>query len=306
MDAPEEPPDTVEFVLTTPPRDTTADFPFHAGHEFAAVSHPGRVRHHNEDHYLITRLARRFSVIATNMPEGSLPNGFQGEAYGLVVADGMGGMAAGETASLLAIKTGVELVLQSPVWATHVDSANVSRIVHHIFDQFQKVDLVVSDEARADRQLNGMGTTLTLAYLADHKLFVVHVGDSRAYLFRGGRLRQLTHDHTMAQGLADAGAIRPEEVAHHAKRHVLTNFVGGPTSGVHPEANIIDVEEGDILLVCSDGLTDMVLNHEIASILERAQSADEAAHQLLDQALVTGGRDNITVLIARIGPLNGS
>jgi protein phosphatase len=167
-------------------------------------------------------------------------------------------------------------------------------------EYFKKVDSVVIGEARADRHLSGMGTTLTLAYIVKTDAFIVHVGDSRAYLQRKGKLEQLTRDHTMAQGLADAGAIRPDEIPHHAKRHVLTNFVGGPSSGVEPEVCTIELKNDDWLLLCSDGLTEMVADLEIARVLARSKTADEASKALLALALEAGGRDNVTILVARV------
>ncbi len=268
--------------------------------DFAAVSDPGKVRSHNEDHYLITRMGRTFGLVATNVPEGSLPDNIDEEAFGMVVADGMGGMAAGEKASLLAIQTGVDLVLNSPMWATRIDEEAARQLISQIRSYFRKVDSVIVGEGRSDRQLSGMGTTLTLAYIVKTDAFIVHVGDSRAYLFRQGQVERLTRDHTMAQGLADAGAIRKEDVPHHAKRHVLTNFVGGPSSGVEPEVSTIELKNGDILLLCTDGLTDMVHDEEIAEILGRARSAEEASKELLALALDRGGRDNVTILLASV------
>ncbi len=268
--------------------------------EFGAVSEPGKVRNRNEDHFLITRMGRTFGVLSTNMPLGSLPSSIEEEAYGMVVADGMGGMAAGEKASLLAIQTGVDLVLNSPMWATRIDDEAARQLIARLREYFRKVDSVVIGEGRSDRHLSGMGTTLTIAYIVKTDAFIVHVGDSRAYLFRKGKLEQLTHDHTMAQGLADAGQIRPDEVPRHAKRHVLTNFVGGPSSGVEPEVSTIALEHDDFLLLCSDGLTEMVQDEEIGTIIGRSKSADEASKSLMSLALDRGGRDNITILIARV------
>jgi serine/threonine protein phosphatase PrpC len=268
--------------------------------DFAAISDPGKVRTNNEDHYLINRLGRTFGVVATNMPPGSLPDPVDEVAYGMVVADGMGGMAAGEKASQLAIRTGVDLVLNSGKWATRIDDLEARQLIGRMRDYFHKVDSVVIGQARNDRQLNGMGTTLTLAYIVNTDVFIVHVGDSRAYLCRQGKLEQLTRDHTMAQGLADLGAIKPEEVHRHAKRHVLTNFVGGPSSGVEPEVATLHLQDGDTLLLCSDGLTEMVEDQEITRVLANSGTSDAAAKALVDLALEAGGKDNVTVLVARI------
>ena len=268
--------------------------------EFAAVSHPGKVRSNNEDHFLVTRMGRTFDVVATNMPPGDLPDQVEEVAYGMVVADGMGGMAAGEKASQLAIRTGVDLVLKSPIWATRINDQAAQQLMVRMRDYLHQVDSAVIGEARADRHLRGMGTTLTIAYIVGTDAFVVHVGDSRAYLFRKGNLKQLTRDHTMAQTLADVGVIRPEEVHRHAKRHVLTNFVGGPSSGVEPDVVHFQLEDGDHLLLCSDGLTEMVAEPAIARTLADSTETDSTAKALVDLALQRGGRDNVTVVLAHI------
>jgi PPM family protein phosphatase len=266
---------------------------------FGAISDPGKVRTNNEDHYLIARLGRTFGLVSTNMPAGDLPDMLDEVAYGMVVADGMGGMAAGEKASQLAIRTGVDLVLNSPIWATRIDEHASRQLINRMRDHFRIVDSVVIDEAMTDRHLSGMGTTLTFAYLVNTDVFIVHVGDSRAYLCRKGKLEQVTRDHTMAQGLADRGAIKPDEVQRHAKRHVLTNFVGGPSSGVEPDVITLQLQDGDILLLCSDGLSEMVQDAEINRVLGSSATPEIAARKLLDLALEAGGRDNVTVLVAR-------
>jgi serine/threonine protein phosphatase PrpC len=300
MGQPTDSTETGEYAIPREPEATIASAQPKFKLDFAAVSDAGKVRSNNEDHFLITRMGRTFNVVSTNMPAGSLPDNVDEEAYGMVVADGMGGMAAGEKASLLAIQTGVNLVLNSPMWATRIDEAAAHQLITRMRDYFRKVDSVVFGEARSDRHLSGMGTTLTLAYIVKTDAFVVHVGDSRAYLHRKGKLEQLTRDHTMAQGLADAGSIRPEEVPRHAKRHVLTNFVGGPSSGVEPEVSTLELRQDDFLLLCSDGLTEMVRDAEIASILDRSPTADAASKTLLGLALDRGGRDNVTILLARV------
>ena len=266
---------------------------------FAATSHSGKVRANNEDHFLVTRMSRTFESVLTNMPDGTLPGQVEEVAYGMVVADGMGGMAAGEKASQLAIQAGVDLVLNSPMWATRVDQEAARQLIDRMRGYFRKVDSHVIDRASADRHLQGMGTTLTVAYIIDTSAFIVHVGDSRAYHFHGGRLDQVTSDHTLAQDLLKAGRIGPEEVQHHSKRHVLTNFVGGPASGVEPEVKTVELGDGDFLLLCSDGLSEMVDDDQIARVLGSAGATDAAARTLVELALDAGGRDNVTVVLAR-------
>jgi protein phosphatase len=292
-------PDTTVNDSNPPPIPGIPSFKRQVRVEFAAISDPGKLRQNNEDHYLIARVSRTFRALDTNMPPGGLPESVDDVAYAMVVADGMGGMAAGEKASQLAIRTGVQLVTNSPRWATKIDEEEARAFIARMRDYFRKVDSAVIAQARTDHGLRGMGTTLTLAYSVGIDVFVIHVGDSRAYLYRHGRLEQLTRDHTVAQNLADVGAIKPEEVHRHATRHVLTNFVGGPTPGVDPEIATLQVQDGDFLLVCSDGLTEMVEDPHIAEILKDAGTCNAAAKALVAKALANGGRDNVTVLLAR-------
>jgi protein phosphatase len=161
------------------------------------------------------------------------------------------------------------------------------------------VDLALTEYARGDKKLTGMGTTLTVAYTVGADLFTLHVGDSRAYLYRQGRLTQLTRDHTVAQSLADAGDIQPEEVATHKHRHVLTSALGGNAGLVRADIERARLQDGDRLLLCTDGLTDLVADDRIAHALEEAESPQHACNRLIELALAEGGRDNVTAVVAR-------
>jgi protein phosphatase len=249
--------------------------------EFGALSHIGKVRQKNEDHYLICRIARALSVLHTNLPDGELPEQVEQVAYGMVVADGMGGMTGGEQASLLAIRTGVKLVLESPRWALRIDDQEARQLIERMKTYFEKVDATLIAQSKVDPSLTGMGTTLTVAYSVGADVFIVHAGDSRAYRFHDGKLHQLTRDHTLGRA-----------------RHVLTNFAGGPTSGIVPEISTAELADGDRLMLCSDGLTSMVDDGEVADILRRTSAPAQAAEALVARALERGGRDNVTVLVA--------
>ena len=176
----------------------------------------------------------------------------------MFVADGMGGMAAGEVASRLAITTALKLVNHSPKWGFKINKKEARELFERVRDHVQAIDETITKRSEADHRLFGMGTTLTVAYSVGVDLFIIHLGDSRAYLFRKGRLQLLTKDHTVAQAMADAGYIAPEEVRHHRKRHVLTNFLGGHHGKVKGDVRWLRLADGDRLLLCSDGLTDMV------------------------------------------------
>ncbi|MHC5540200.1 PP2C family protein-serine/threonine phosphatase, partial [Singulisphaera rosea] len=196
--------------------------------EFGAKSHIGNVRTKNEDHFLITKIGRSFRVLQTSLPDGELPAETEDVAYGMVVADGMGGMAAGEMASLMAIRTGVSLVLESPNWTLKIDDEQARRLIDRLQQYFHKVDEALIEQTKVDPELSGMGTTLTVAYTVGADAFIVHAGDSRAYLFRDDELRQLTRDHTLAQSLVDLAGLPPDDARTLAVRHILTNVAGGP------------------------------------------------------------------------------
>jgi protein phosphatase len=144
-----------------------------------------------------------------------------------------------------------------------------------------------------------MGTTLTMAYCLDAQLCVVHVGDSRAYIFEDDALEQITHDHTLMAEMLRQGTLRPEEAARHRLRNVITNVVGGNEAGVNVESHALEVHAGDRLLLCSDGLTEMLTNDAIAAVLRAEPQPQAACTKLVAHANDAGGRDNITALVVR-------
>ena len=144
-----------------------------------------------------------------------------------------------------------------------------------------------------------MGTTLTMAFASNWKLFVVHAGDSRCYLFRAGQLRQLTLDHTWVGEMVRQGVLDAEKAAGHPYRHVVTNVVGGKEGTVHVELRSEDLAPGDVILLCSDGLTDMLDDKRIAAVLHAETAPQAACEQLVARANEKGGKDNITVVVGR-------
>ena len=267
--------------------------------EVGALTHPGKVRPRNEDHFLVSRISRHQAVLHTNIPDDHFPEDFGDDAYTLIIADGMGGMAAGEVASRTAITTGLNLIQKSPKWGFKINKREARELFDRVNAYMQEIDRELTERSEEDRKLFGMGTTLTAAYSIGVDLFIIHVGDSRAYLYRGGDLIQLTKDHTVAQAMADAGYIAPEDVRRHHKRNVLTNFLGGHGGQVKADIRWLRLKDADRLLLCSDGLNDMVDDESIARIMGGHERPDDAAQSLLDRALENGGRDNVTVIVAR-------
>jgi PPM family protein phosphatase len=204
------------------------------------------------------------------------------------VADGMGGAKAGEVASAVAAEA-VEGATESgePVEA---QLANIVRQANR-----RIYDLAVADESR-----RGMGTTLTLAKVHGDEVSLAHVGDSRAYRLRGGELEQLTRDHSLVAELERSGQITPEAAEHHPQRSIITRALG-PEPDVEVDTYTLAGREGDLFLICSDGLTSMISDDEVGSILRSAGSLEEAADELVRAANQSGGKDNITVILFRLG-----
>ena len=267
--------------------------------ELAALSHPGLVRQENEDHYIAARFDRAMSTLLTNLSSAEAPPYYAETAYALLVADGVGGAAAGEIASRTAVHALVDLVIDTPDWIMRFDDKLAQEVLERLERRFQRVREILVERARQNPNLQGMATTLTVACSLGSELLVAHVGDSRAYRFHGGKLTRLTRDQTMAQSLADAGAIRQDEVAKHPARHVLTSAIATRGAFVQVELGRFSLEDGDQLLLCSDGLTEMVPEDRIAATLGKSESSEETCRRLVDFALEAGGKDNVTVVLGR-------
>jgi PPM family protein phosphatase len=272
----------------------------HVAVELAALSHTGRVRTANEDHFLAVRFERTMDLLASNLPTGEVPDHYAEAVYGLLVADGVGGSAAGEIASRTAIHALVDLVLETPDWIMRLDDSRAEEVLQRMEHRFQQVREVLVERTKFDPTLKGMATTMTVACSLGPDLLIAHVGDSRAYVRRrGGRFERLTQDQTVAQSLADAGAILPAAVARHPSRHVLTSALATRGAFVQVQLHRERLEDGDQLLLCSDGLTEMVDDAAISRVLDRAVTSGAACRELVDLALAAGGKDNITVVLAR-------
>jgi protein phosphatase len=216
-----------------------------------------------------------------------------------LVADGMGGHQAGEHASALAVVAIEQFTLNTFKWFFDSNGADAHRVLAQFQTAIRQADARILEEATEHPELLGMGTTVTMAFQLDAQLCVVHVGDSRAYLYGDDGLYQLTHDHTVTAEMVRQGTLQPEQVAQHRLRHVITNVVGGNETGVDVEAHALDVHAGDRLVLCSDGLTEMVTDEAIAAILDAEADPERACTKLVALANEAGGRDNITILIVR-------
>jgi len=260
-----------------------------------ALSDRGQVRPRNEDQFLSAQVGQVVKVEQTSIPRygpAVLQNANRGHLF--VIADGLGGQAGGQKASALAVHLLVRWVRDCPQLIQDGDdlSAKFEQVLHD-------ADVRIGQEADRHPEFKGMGTTLTMAYCWDRQLWIAHVGDSRAYLFREGRLQQLTQDHTIVQDMIRAGLLKPEEVAQHIWRHVVTNVLGGSEAGVRPEIHEYALQPEDILLLCSDGLTDLVTDQEIVEVLTSAPDPRRASEILVARVNQKGAPDNVTVMLAR-------
>ena len=203
-----------------------------------------------------------------------------------VVCDGMGGHAAGEVASEIAVNVIADRAPATP------DAAALGQAV-------EEANLAIIQAAREGVGRAGMGCTCTAAMLENERLIVAQVGDSRAYLLHGGTLQQITRDHSLMADFIEAGQITPEEARVHPQRSVITRALGSDPR-TQPDLFEINVNTGDRLLICSDGLTSMIEDYEIEDILNRTPDPQIAASKLVNAAIAAGGHDNVTVIVVNV------
>lgn len=267
------------------------------------LSDVGKVRTHNEDSFLVARLERSMRLMQSSRPvhDGTKVKG-PPQGWLFMVADGMGGHAAGEVASALTIDTLARYAFTLMPWSlprSRDDSRVLARGLRRAVKECQDEMRRVANEGAGRR---GMGTTLTMAYVTWPNLFVVHVGDSRIYAHRDGQLFQITRDHTLAQQLVDSKVMSPDEAAESDFSNVLVNALGGESEELSVELHHALLFPKDSLLLCSDGLTKHVSNDEIRAHLDGLAMGDPAettAKRLVDLANERGGTDNCTVVVAR-------
>jgi protein phosphatase len=241
--------------------------------EFQAAVDPGRARSNNED-----------SVA------------FDDAVALAVLADGMGGYNAGEVASHMAtsfIRTELGRWLREA--SSQATDAEVRRAMDICVDNANRA---IFNAANANPQYAGMGTTLVVAVLRDDHLLLGHVGDSRCYRLRAGQLQQITRDHSLLQEQIDAGLITPEQAAFSANKNLVTRAVGVENT-VMLETHQHDVQPGDIYLMCSDGLSDMLDDDAITQVLLAHDTLESSTRALIDAANDAGGKDNISVILVR-------
>jgi protein phosphatase len=246
--------------------------------ELAARTDTGQVRSHNED------------FIAINPELGFV-----------ILADGMGGYSAGEVASSIATTVIQEMLEEQMPSHFKEGHSNRNKHLHQLVVQaVDRANGSILEAARNEPQFSGMGTTVVVGVFHQDKVIFAHVGDSRAYRFREGALQQITRDHSLLQEQIDAGLITPEAAQHSPNKNLITRAVGVDYE-IEIEVHDHAVKQGDIYLLCSDGLSDMLTNQEIASVLANpAMSLDAACEALIASANKHGGKDNISAILAKV------
>ena len=261
----------------------------------------GRKRDNNEDQFLIATMKRAMEIDYGSLdPDEDMLFLGRPEATLLVVADGMGGRAGGEVASSIAVRTIAQRLCEfTPFVVKKRENpfGTVMNLRRDLIAAMAASEDSILEAAQRDAQQRGMGTTLTLAYVVWPRLYLAHVGDSRCYLYRDGRVEQLTKDHTVAQQLADRGVEVGDASELH---HMLWNALGANANhGSEPEVVRAQLRLDDTVLLCSDGLTKHIEPETIAQVLADEPTAEAACCALVDMANERGGRDNITVALAR-------
>ena len=266
--------------------------------DIAARSHPGRMSASNDDHYLVVRLGRSEETLFTSLSSVDVPRRFDEYAFAAVVADGIGGNGIGAMAARLAISTLADLELRFGQWDMRMSPESSSRILDRSRWLFRLTHEAVLGWRRTHSELSRMAAAMTGFYSAGNHLFVASVGHSRCYLFRQGLLTQLTRDQTLRERLADSQ--QPTSVGRGLEDggHILTNSIGADVNGPRVMVEHFRLEDDDAVLLCTNGLTDMLSDDHVADTLAAKRTAQEQCDLLIDAALASGGDDNVTVVLA--------
>lgn len=280
---------TSALPITRKPRDDEIDV--------HGLTHAGRVRSENQDHFLLATVHKRVNVIATNLgTQDHLPAGEQRVAFLAMVADGVGGEEGGAEASATALESCMQYVNDS---MSCLYDRNVAEST--FIDMLQRCAIssheAIRERARANVDHATMATTLTLFMGVWPAYYLLQVGDSRYYLWRDGRLTQVTRDQTLANDLVDQGILSRVQAPHTQFAHVLSSALGADTA--EPVVTRLQADWENVHLLCSDGLTKHVSDERIAERLANMTSAKQVCEQLLADALEDGGTDNITIIVGR-------
>jgi protein phosphatase len=268
--------------------------------DFGAQSRRGLFHSVNEDHYLIVELGRHQKTVLTSLPESIVAGHFEEFGYGMIVADGFGGTGTGESASRLALSTLMHLLLHFGKWNLRIDDQIAQEVMERAERFYRHIDSAVVNQSLKG-QAPGLQTTLTAVFGAGRDLFFAHVGHSRAYLLRQGNLLRLTHDHTIGRRRAStvpvAALVDVNSAARDLKHIILETMGMSGGSGPTIDLERFQIDDDDRVLVCTNGLTDMVDEDVISGVLGAHQPPDEQCRKLVELAVAAGGDDDVTALV---------
>jgi PPM family protein phosphatase len=266
--------------------------------EFGARSQRGRLQPGNDDHYLVLRLAQRLDSMVTSLSSVDLPGPFEEYAYGAVVADGIGRNGTGSVAARLAIGTLATLALRFGHWNMRIDPRTAADVIEQSEWLYRRTSDAIFQRSHAEPGLAGMAAALTGIYSVGTDLFVAHSGHSRCYVFRDGKLVQLTRDHTLRERRAISPHPIPIGQAIEDASHILTHAIGADASDPGVVVEHFRLIDDDSVLLCTNGLTDVVSEGAMADVLAARRSQTEQCDLLIEMVAANGANDNATVVIA--------
>jgi protein phosphatase len=265
-------------------------------YEFGGATHVGLLRQENQDNYFVLRRSRVQELLLSNLPAEDfvLP---PDSAYGMAIADGMGATEHGGLASQLALRTAWELAGRTTSWIMKLGELNTTELTERIEGFTHQMQEAFDDEYMINPDFADSGTTWTCAYLVSSFAIVANIGDSPCFLWRDATMGRVSTDHTVEQEFIKSG-VAPEIAGKYG--HMLTRCFGAHARDARPDVHHLRLQAGDQLLLCTDGLTDMVPATRIAQCLEESPTAQAACNALIDLALANGGKDNVTAVLARV------
>jgi len=266
----------------------------------AGLTDKGKLRSDNQDQFLVADLTRSVIVRSGSL---ELEQGARlfGRSMGhlFLVADGMGGHRGGNEASKFAVQFCANAILNSRNWVASVGLSNEDLFVDDLKSMLEKAHQAIEDRSKTTDGFEGMGTTLTMAYVDWPRMFIAHAGDTRCYLFRNNELRLVTRDHTVANEMMKNGQLDPEELERSHWSNVLVNALGAGARSVYPDIYKLDLQPNDSIILCSDGLNKHVSDLQIRRTLTALSDPQRICEELVSLAKQGGGSDNITVVMAK-------
>lgn len=272
--------------------------------EIHATSHIGRVRKGNEDNYLLLNISDSKTWMSSQEPGEFIIESqkFEIDESGIVLAvsDGMGGALAGEVASKMAVETVSQTFLEEDTERTISPNEDDDSLIGRLYQATLYSNHLIHHQGRTDPQFNGMGATFTGIGITPEAVDLIQVGDSRAYLVRNDQIYQITKDQSLVQQLIDANQISPEEAETHTLKNVILQALGAQNE-IYPVAARLMPQRDDVLLLCSDGLSNKVAGADMLKIVtDNADRLEMACADLVKEANERGGEDNITVILAKL------